>query len=119
MEGVREQSSAPARAVLPAMLAVLFATGWAANHFTTLLPVLARSEGLGRAALTGVFWAVTYPGFGLPVVLVTIEPGVGITAPMIVLSAAATAVAVLRAMTAKHAAAQTMPERADPAAPTH
>jgi MFS family permease len=49
------QPSAPARAVLPAVLAVLFATGWAANHFTALLPVLAQSEGLGRTALDGAF----------------------------------------------------------------
>ncbi|WP_445167746.1 MFS transporter [Mycolicibacterium sp. Dal123E01] len=46
---------APARAALPAVLTVLFATGWAANHFTALLPVLAQSEGLGRTALDGAF----------------------------------------------------------------
>jgi MFS family permease len=40
---------------LSAVLALLFATGWAANHFTAMLPVLARSEGLGRAALDGAF----------------------------------------------------------------
>jgi MFS family permease len=49
------QPSAPARAVLPAVLTVLFATGWAANHFTALLPVLAQSEGLGRTAVDGAF----------------------------------------------------------------
>lgn len=40
---------------LPAVLVLLFATGWAANHFTAMLPVLASSEGLGRAALDGAF----------------------------------------------------------------
>jgi MFS family permease len=49
-----------------------------------------------RGTLTGVFWAVTYLGFGLPVLLVTIEPAVGQVAPMIVLSVLASAVAVLR-----------------------
>lgn len=48
-------SSAPVRAVLPAILTLLFATGWAANHFTALLPVLAQREGLGRTALDGAF----------------------------------------------------------------
>lgn len=51
-----------------------------------------------RGTLTGIFWAVTYLGFGLPVLLVTIEPVVGNTAPMLVLAAAAAAVAVLRAV---------------------
>jgi MFS family permease len=41
--------------VLPAVLGLLFATGWAANHFAAMLPVLARSEGLGRTALDGAF----------------------------------------------------------------
>jgi Major Facilitator Superfamily len=45
----------PVRSALPAVLALLFATGWAANHFTALLPVLAHSEGLSRAALDGAF----------------------------------------------------------------
>jgi hypothetical protein len=64
-----------------------------------------------RGTLTGIFWAVTYLGFGLPVLLVTIEPVVGITAPMIVLSIVAVAVAVLRAAhgsAAKHAATHTV-----------
>jgi hypothetical protein len=49
-----------------------------------------------RGTLTGVFWAVTYLGFGLPVLLVAITPAVGITAPLVVLSALAAAVALLR-----------------------
>lgn len=51
-----------------------------------------------RGALTGVFYAVTYLGFGLPVLLVTIEPAVGETAPMVVLASLAGAVAVARAV---------------------
>lgn len=43
MAGVHEQSSAAFRHRL------------GANNFTALLPVLARSEGLGRAALDGAF----------------------------------------------------------------
>jgi MFS family permease len=43
------------RGALPAVLGLLFATGWAANHFAAMLPVLARSEGLGRTALDGAF----------------------------------------------------------------
>jgi MFS family permease len=46
---------APERYVLPAVLLLLFATGWAANHFTAMLPVLARSEGLSHATLDGAF----------------------------------------------------------------
>jgi MFS family permease len=68
-----------------------------------------------RGTLTGIFWAVTYLGFGLPVLLVTIEPVVGITAPMIVLSIVAVAVAVLRAVrgsSAKHAATHTVQDEA-------
>ena len=58
--------------------------------------------------LTGIFWAVTYLGCGLPVLLVTIEPAVGIIAPLIVLSIVAVAIAVLRSVrewSAKHAVA--------------
>lgn len=49
-----------------------------------------------RGTLTGVFWAVTYLGFGLPVLLVSIEPAVGHVVPMLVLTVLAAAVAVLR-----------------------
>jgi hypothetical protein len=67
-----------------------------------------------RGTLTGIFWAVTYLGFGLPVLLATIEPTVGLTAPMIVLSVVAVAVSALRASresTTKRAAAQTVPDQ--------
>jgi MFS family permease len=55
MVQARDQRPPQARGVLLAVLALLFATGWAANHFTAMLPVLARGEGLGRAALDGAF----------------------------------------------------------------
>lgn len=38
-----------------AILLVLFATGWAANHFAALLPALADTRGLSRAVLNGAF----------------------------------------------------------------
>lgn len=62
-----------------------------------------------RGTLTGVFWAITYLGFGLPVLLVAIEPAVGITAPLIVLSVSAAAVAIWRG--AKHGSAAAVPDR--------
>ena len=46
---------AAVQGVLPAVLMLLFATGWAANYFTAMLPVLARSEGLSHATLDGAF----------------------------------------------------------------
>src|ERR1700712_5837745 len=55
MTRAQDQQPKTARTLLPAVLALLFATGWAANHFTAMLPVLAKSEGLGRAALDGAF----------------------------------------------------------------
>jgi MFS family permease len=55
MAQASDQRASRARGVLIAVLVLLFATGWAANHFTAMLPVLARGEGLGRAALDGAF----------------------------------------------------------------
>jgi hypothetical protein len=49
-----------------------------------------------RGALTGVFYAITYLGFGLPVLLVAIRPWTGITAPMLVLTALAVVSAIIR-----------------------
>lgn len=49
-----------------------------------------------RGTLTGIFYAVTYLGFGIPVLLVAVRPAVGTTAPMLVLAALAAAAAVLR-----------------------
>ena len=81
----------------------MLATGWSANHFAALMPVITESQHLSvatidaifgiyaglalradlidletsapqhiRGALTGVFYAVTYVGFGLPLLLTTI-----------------------------------------------
>ena len=49
-----------------------------------------------RGLLTGVFYVVTYVGFGLPVLLVAIAPATGITAPLVVLALVAAAVAGVR-----------------------
>ncbi|MCV7174180.1 MFS transporter [Mycolicibacterium sphagni] len=79
-----------------------------------LVDVETKSPPALRGTLTGVFWAVTYLGFGLPVLLVTIEPAVGITAPLVVLSVVAAAAAMLRAareISAKRASAHTVPDR--------
>ncbi len=40
---------------LTSVLAVLMATGWAANHFAAVIPVLSDDEGLSAALLDGVF----------------------------------------------------------------
>lgn len=55
MGGTEDAGRSAVRNGLPAVLALLFATGWAANHFAAMLPVLADREGLGRAALDGAF----------------------------------------------------------------
>lgn len=57
------QPQAQARSVLPAVLFLLFATGWAANHFAAMLQVFAGSEGLSHQALDGAFgiYAVGLP----------------------------------------------------------
>jgi hypothetical protein len=40
---------------LLAVLLLLFVTGWAANHFAAMLPVLGRSEGFSRAVLDAAY----------------------------------------------------------------
>lgn len=40
---------------MASVLAVLMATGWAANHFAAVIPVLSDEEGLSAALLDGVF----------------------------------------------------------------
>jgi MFS family permease len=40
---------------LVGVLAVLMATGWAANHFASVIPVLSDEEGLSASLLDGVF----------------------------------------------------------------
>ncbi|BBY58346.1 hypothetical protein [Mycolicibacterium sarraceniae] len=69
-----------------------------------------------RGTLAGTFWAVTYLGFDLPVLLATIEPIIGIIAPRLVLNGAAATVAVMRAfpgLSVKDAAAHTISNSAD------
>jgi len=51
-----------------------------------------------RGTLTGVFYVVTYLGFGLPVLLVAIKPAVGAATPMLVLAALAATAAAVRAV---------------------
>ncbi|MBM7368691.1 MFS transporter [Gordonia hydrophobica] len=40
---------------LPAILLLLFASGWGANHFAAVLPILQNTEDMSRAALDGAF----------------------------------------------------------------
>ena len=51
-----------------------------------------------HGTLTGVFYVVTYLGFGLPVLLVAIRPAVGAVTPMLVLAALAATAATVRAV---------------------
>jgi hypothetical protein len=46
--------------------------------------------------LTGIFYVGTYLGFGLPVLLVVLEPSLGPSVPMLALAALAALVAVIR-----------------------
>lgn len=48
-------SPVTARYALPAVLLVLFTTGWGANHFASMIPVLKSAEGLSAAVLDGAF----------------------------------------------------------------
>ncbi|ROZ83980.1 MFS transporter [Gordonia sp. OPL2] len=45
----------PKRYALPAILTVLFTTGWGANHFASMIPVLKMDEGLSATVLDGAF----------------------------------------------------------------
>lgn len=78
------------------LVAVVLGTAYGLCLRQGLIDVETLAPARRRGALTGVFWAVTYLGFGLPVLLVTIEPAVGHIAPMLVLATLAAAVAVLR-----------------------
>lgn len=54
--GVRQgRDAAPTRAVFVSVLALLLATGWVANHFVGLMPVISEREHLGTATLDGIF----------------------------------------------------------------
>ncbi|MEE3848986.1 MFS transporter [Gordonia sp. LSe1-13] len=43
------------RYALPAVLLVLFTTGWGANHFASMIPVLRTDEGLSATVVDGAF----------------------------------------------------------------
>ncbi|OBH42051.1 MFS transporter [Mycobacterium intracellulare] len=47
--------ASPTRALFVSVLALLLATGWVANHFVALMPVLSDREHLSTATLDGVF----------------------------------------------------------------
>jgi MFS family permease len=51
-----------------------------------------------RGLVTGVFYVVTYVGFGLPLLLVSIRPYVGVVAPAVVLSALALVAGLVRTL---------------------
>ncbi|MGW0035943.1 MFS transporter [Gordonia sp. NPDC003376] len=51
-----------------------------------------------RGAVTGIFYVACYLGFGLPVLVTTLAPTVGLTTPMVVLAAAAVTASVARAV---------------------
>jgi len=78
--------------------AVVLGVGYGLCLRQGLVDVETLSPAPHRGMLTGIFWSVTYLGFGLPVLLVTIAPAVGITAPLVVLSGLACAVAAIRAV---------------------
>ncbi|MCT6734890.1 MULTISPECIES: MFS transporter [Rhodococcus] len=61
-----------------------------------LLDLESLAPPASRGALTGIFYVGTYLGFGLPVLLVVIEPTMGPSLPLVILAAVAAVVAVLR-----------------------
>ncbi|MGW6657427.1 MFS transporter [Rhodococcus sp. NPDC055024] len=61
-----------------------------------LLDLESLAPPASRGALTGIFYVGTYLGFGLPVLLVVIEPTMGPSLPVVILAAVAAAVAVIR-----------------------
>ena len=63
-----------------------------------LIDIETMSPPRARGTLTGVFYVVTYLGFGLPVLLVAIKPAVGAVTPMLVLAALAATAATVRAV---------------------
>lgn len=46
---------AATRALFVSVLALLLATGWVANHFVALMPVISGREHLSTATLDGIF----------------------------------------------------------------
>lgn len=63
-----------------------------------LMDVEAMTPLRSRGAVTGIFYVACYLGFGLPVLLTTLEPSTGITAPMVVLAVVAAMASVQRAI---------------------
>ena len=61
-----------------------------------LLDLESLAPPASRGALTGIFYVGTYLGFGLPVLLVVIEPTMGPSLPLVILAAVAAVVAVVR-----------------------
>lgn len=55
MAGSTRATGTTAAAPVAPVLFLLFVTGWAANHFAALLPVLQRDEGLSPGLLAGVY----------------------------------------------------------------
>lgn len=49
------RATSPARALFISVLALLLATGWVANHFVGLMPVISEHEHLSAATLDGIF----------------------------------------------------------------
>ena len=56
-DGTKRPGREPAgiRALFASVLALLLATGWVANHFVGLMPVISDSEHLSTATLDGIF----------------------------------------------------------------
>lgn len=79
-----------------AVICVVMGTAYGLCLREGLLDVETLAPPSHRGLLTGIFYVVTYVGFGLPLLLVTIRPAVGVVAPAVVLSAIALAVALTR-----------------------
>lgn len=77
-------------------IAVILGTAYGLCLREGLIDIETLAPARLRGILTGVFYVVTYLGFGLPVVLSTVEPSMGIVAPVLVLSATAAVAALVR-----------------------
>lgn len=53
--GASRREPAGTHALFLSVLALLLATGWVANHFVGLMPVISNTEHLGTATLDGIF----------------------------------------------------------------
>jgi hypothetical protein len=93
------------------VVAVVLGIGYGLCLRQGLLDVETLAPPRLRGALTGVFWSITYLGFGLPLLLVTIEPIAGAAVPMIVLAAVAAAVAAARVVQTRPATPRVPAER--------